>query len=263
MFRLFLNAALGLSLVSSLWAQSPQVTPPEDKQIFDLFLLVGQSNMAGRGKVEEADRQPDPCILSLDAADQWVCKGQPIHFDKPIAGTGLGFAFAKEVTSAEPGKTVGLIPCAVGGTPIREWLPGQKLYTDAVKRARLAQQNGTLRAILWHQGESDANRQDIAEAYGQNLKAVLEGFRKDLNAPDLPIIVGGLGDFTFNNRDGLDTFAPLINQQIEAVAKELPHVYFVSSQGLKDKGDHLHFDTASLNELGLRYYQAYQKVMNR
>ena len=237
---------------------APVVTPPSDPAKFELFLLVGQSNMAGRGKLEDEDRRADPRILTLDAADQWVCRGQPIHFDKPVAGAGLGFAFAKLAADKKPGVMIGLIPSAFGGTAIRSWQPGQKLYQDAVKRAKIAMKNGKLKAILWHQGESDSGRED--PVYASQLKAVIDGFRKDLGAPSVPFIMGELGEFTFAKPDGKETFARSVNDQMKSVAAELPNVAVASSQGLTDRGDHLHFNSESLKEFGKRYFDAWQKM---
>lgn len=279
MFKIRLIALLGLMGTLSSYGQAPDstptppakptpaptatpwptVNPPGDPAKFDLILLVGQSNMAGRGKVEEADRQPDSRILTLNFMDDWCCQGQPIHFDKPIAGTGLGFAFAKLAADKNPGVTLGLIPCAVGGTSVRLWQPGQKLYQDAIKRTKLAMQSGKLKAILWHQGESDSNRADTAEGYGARLKTTLEGFRKDLDAPNVPIILGELGEFTFTKKDGTETFARSINDQIKAVAAELSNVTVVASRGLTDRGDSLHFSSEALREFGKRYFEAWQK----
>lgn len=237
----------------------PEVTPPADPAKFDLILLVGQSNMAGRGTLTEADRVPDPRVYTLDRADRWVNQGQPIHFDKPVAGAGIGFYFGKQLADANPGVTVGLIPCAVGGTSVKLWQPGQKLYEDALKRAKIAQKSGRLKAILWHQGESDSGKQESVDAYAALLKTTLESFRKDLNAPNVPIILGELGEFGFVNKEGTPTLKPKINEIMHAVAAEIPNTTVVSAKGLTDRGDKLHFSTEALQEFGKRYFEAWQK----
>ena len=112
-----------------------------DKSRFDLYLLVGQSNMAGRGTVSPEDALPAERVLVFDRNEAWVNKGEPVHFDKPEAGVGLGFAFAKLAAARSPQATIGLIPCAVGGTPISRWKPGGDLYEEAVRRAKIAQRS--------------------------------------------------------------------------------------------------------------------------
>src|SRR5947208_10691890 len=106
---IFLSALL-LAHVST--AQTTTL-PPKEK--FHLFLLVGQSNMAGRGTVEAQDKTPHPRVLMLNKEGAWVPAIDPLHFDKSAAGVGLGKTFATLYAEAHPGITVGLIPCAVGG----------------------------------------------------------------------------------------------------------------------------------------------------
>src|SRR5438477_13185158 len=87
---------------------------PRDLQ---LFMLIGQSNMAGRGRIEAADREPIPRVLMLNKELEWVPAVDPVHFDKPdIAGVGIARTFGRVLAAANPSATVGLIPAAVGGT---------------------------------------------------------------------------------------------------------------------------------------------------
>src|SRR5438445_12927696 len=105
---------------------------PAPKEKFHLYLLVGQSNMAGRGEVEEQDKTPHPRVFSFDEKEQWVPAVEPLHFDKPkIADVGPGLAFGKAMAEAEPDVVIGLIPCAVGGSPLASWQP--KAVDEATK----------------------------------------------------------------------------------------------------------------------------------
>ena len=52
---------------------------PEQENLW-LFVMAGQSNMAGRGLVEPADTLSDPRIFSLDQNNQWVYAKEPLHF---------------------------------------------------------------------------------------------------------------------------------------------------------------------------------------
>src|SRR5690606_11359758 len=130
-------------------AEPPAVQIP-DKEQFHIFLLVGQSNMAGRGKVSQEDRTPVPRVLMLNKENQWVPAVDPLHFDKSSAGTGLGKTFGIEIAKDHPEVTVGLVPCAVGGSPISAWEPGAydratrtHPWDDALKRANVALEAGT------------------------------------------------------------------------------------------------------------------------
>ena len=225
-----------------------------------LFLLAGQSNMAGRGVVEPQDRVADLNVVMLDRTLHWSPAIDPIHYDKPIAGVGPGHSFARALVANDPNAHIGLIPAAVGGSPISSWEPGAldpatktHPYDDALVRARAAMRDGRLRAILWHQGESDAHP-GLSERYAVRLRTLIARFRNDLGAPDLPFIIGQLGRFPA--RPWSDDVGR-IDSVHRAIAATVPHVAYVSSVGLRDKGDTLHFDAASQRLFGERYARAY------
>ncbi len=98
----------------------PKTTPSSQAKLH-LYLLIGQSNMAGRGKVSPMDKMPHPRVFTLNKKDMWVPATDPIHFDKSIAGVGPGLTFGKTLAEADPSVTIGLIPCAAGGYPISVW----------------------------------------------------------------------------------------------------------------------------------------------
>jgi hypothetical protein len=233
-----------------------------------LFLLVGQSNMAGRGDVEASDRQPLPRVIALDAGRRWVPALDPLHWDKPVAGVGLARSFAIEyLRTHAPGVTVGLIPAACGGSPLSSWRPGAYFdethshpYDDAITRARSPQDRGTLRGILWHQGESDCSA-ELAPRYQSALVALIERLRHELRAPGVPFVIGQLG--RFDGAEPWSEWTRMVDQAHRDVAASVPAAAFVSSEGLTSKADHLHFDAASLRELGRRYAAALADVEAR
>ncbi|CAI9769973.1 unnamed protein product [Fraxinus pennsylvanica] len=85
---------------------------------------------------------------------------------------------------------IGLVPCAVGGTAIKEWARGTPLYENMVKRAAAAVQGGSgeIKAMLWYQGESDALTQHDADSYKENMETLIHNVRAALNLPSLPVI---------------------------------------------------------------------------
>lgn len=250
-----------LTLLCGFFTGSPAFASQPDS--LDLYLLIGQSNMAGRGAVAEADRLPDPRVMVLNKENAWASQGEPIHFDKPgMTGVGLGFTFGKLAAEKTPGVTVGLIPCAVGGTPISRWKPGADLYQQALARAKIALQSGRLKGILWHQGESECGYETKARAYAKELVEVAEGFRRDLNAPEVPFIAGQLGEFLYTRKGDKSPHARIVNAQIDSLPSLLPRSAVVSSAGLEHKGDELHFGTKAQKELGRRYFAALQTLQN-
>jgi hypothetical protein len=253
--------ALGLAAC----ARGPVAPAPEPvRTSLQLFLLAGQSNMAGRGVVEDQDRVENPRVLMFDRTQTWKPAVDPVHFDKAIAGVGPGRSFGIALANADSTIRVGLIPVAIGGSPISSWEPGAldratqtHAWDDAIARAKAAMKDGELKAILWHQGESDSNA-EAAPLYEQRLRALIERFRTELGNPTLPFIIGQLGRF-----DGKAWDAPRI--QVDSVQRALaavmPNVAFVSSEGLKDKGDNTHFTAAAARELGRRYAEAYLRLV--
>jgi hypothetical protein len=259
MIRSFICLLALFSTVCS-FAEVPAL-PAKDK--FHLFLLVGQSNMAGRGVVEAQDKEVNPHVLMLSKEGQWVPAVDPMHFDKPAAGVGLGKTFGQIIAEANPGVTIGLIPCAVGGSPIDSWKPGvfyppTKSYPwdDMVKRVELALPAGTLKGILWHQGESDSTA-ELAPSYAAKLSDLVKRLRELVKAPDVPFIAGQMGVF-----DGVP-WTPekkVVDQAHRDLPKEVPHTAFVTAKGLNHKGDKVHFDSAAYRELGKRYAAAFLKM---
>lgn len=252
-----------LVLAGDVYAQNVQLPPKEN---FHLFLLVGQSNMAGRGEVAAQDTTPHSRVLMFDKSGKWVPAIDPMHFDKSAAGVGLGKTFGQLVANANPKLTIGLIPCAVGGSPIDAWRPGEFYeptkshpWDDSIARASIALKAGKLAGILWHQGESDSNR-DLSASYEAKLHDLIKRFREQLESTHAPFVVGQMGKFA-------DAPWDEFYEKVDAVHQSLPdkvsNTAFVSSVGLQHKGDKVHFDAASYRELGRRYAEAYQKLSER
>lgn len=265
LIRLHCLLALVVLPGTHLAAQSASPLVPSEKSQFHLVLLVGQSNMAGRGRISEADQKPHRRVLMLDQSGDWVPAVDPLHFDKPkIVGVGLGKTFGIDYAQANPDVTVGLIPCAVGGSRIDSWQPGgyhpqtkSHPYDDMLQRSSIALRSGTLKAILWHQGESDATA-ELSEAYAEKLQDLVARLRRDLRASEVPFIAGQMGQFS--DRPWTDDL-----KRVDAAHRNLPtevsKTGFVSSDGLRHKGDLVHFDAESYRELGHRYFKSYQTVV--
>lgn len=250
----------------TLWASmAPAQNVPQEKSQFHLFLLVGQSNMAGRGPIDDEAVRSHPRVLMLDQSGRWVPAIDPLHFDKPkMVGVGLGKTFGKDYAEEHPNVTVGLIPCAVGGSPIAAWEPGgfhdqtnTHPYDDAIPRAKLAMQSGVLKGILWHQGESDSTSAR-ASVYEEKLHALVARFRNELAAEKVPLVVGQMGQF--DERPWSEA-RKLVDAAHREIPLRVPRTAFASSDSLTHKGDQTHFDTKSYRELGHRFFQAYQGLV--
>src|SRR5262245_32294917 len=104
--RAFLRTASAIAAGSFL----SRFASADEPEKVHLYLLIGQSNMAGRGKVEAEDKKPHTRVLMLNKEDQWVPAVDPLHFDKGSAGVGPGLTFGKTLAEADKEVTIGLIP---------------------------------------------------------------------------------------------------------------------------------------------------------
>ncbi len=246
--------------VSGVLSQTSSPTPNPN---FHLYLLIGQSNMAGRGAVDAESKNTDSRVQMLTKDLTWKTAADPLHFDKPVAGVGPGLAFGKRMAEAYPHVRIGLIPCAVGGTSIKVWGPGAEdnatkthPYDDMLKRVHEAQKVGVLKGIIWHQGEADRG---ASKTYGQSLTGLIELLRKELNAPDVPFVAGELSNFNTNSQASTGRF----NEVVQGMAKTVKNYACASVEGLNHKGDHLHYNAESARILGKRYAEKMIELQNR
>lgn len=162
----------------------------------DLIIFMGQSNMAGRGVVN--DKHPE------DAPD--VIRGAAMEF-RAYSDTTQLYPVTKFFGKTEDNpagindhqkKTGGMVPAFVnacysrtktpiiavsaseGGTRSAQWLPDGQRLTDAKNRFATAcswlDKNGYRvrhKVMVWTQGESDADNHVTPEEYKQNLRMII------------------------------------------------------------------------------------------
>lgn len=214
--------------------------------------------MAGRGYAHEVPPIVNEGIHMLRNG-RWQMMAEPIHNDRPGAGIGLAASFAAAWRFHHPVSSVGLIPCADGGTSLDDWAVGGPLFDHAVVQAKLAQRSSRLTGILWHQGESDCFPERAA-VYVEKLTAIIEALRRELEAPHIPMVVGALGDFLTSGMYGKYFGAyPQVNAALLRYAQSQQRCYYVTAEGLTSNADGLHFNAASLRVLGIRYYEAFTR----
>ena len=231
--------------------------PEQGEDEYDVFLLIGQSNMAGRGTMLPEDLAgPIEGVYLLDTEGKVVPATNPLNqystIRKDIKHQQInpGVGFSKRVHAAT-GRKILLVVNARGGSNINEWVKGKvssdvglAFYDEAVRRTQQAPAHGTLRGILWHQGESNSSN---PTGYMDKLKTLVSGLRSELNAPAVPFIAGEIAPWHSNR----DKFNPIIR----TIATEIPNSDWVSSEGcdmLKDESDP-HFGRNGQLLLGERY----------
>jgi len=222
------------------------------------FLLIGQSNMAGRGFREDVPPLENPRVSVLRMG-RFQPFFHPVHNDRSTAGVCLAESFA-DLYAKEQDADVGLIPCADGGTCLDQWMPGGLLFDHACAMAELAARASVIRGILWHQGEADC-KENLYPHYEEKLTVILTVLRERLGLADVPVLLGGLGDFLADCKlaDCLKNY-PHVNAALARTANTLPNAAFVSAKGLRANPDNLHFNSVSLREFGIRYYREFLKL---
>lgn len=229
-----------------------------------VFIMAGQSNMAGRGFVEPQDTIPNTRILTIDKSLNWIYAKEPLHFYEPsLTGLDCGLSFAKKILDSIPeGFSIALIPCAVGGSSIEQWINnetfrGVKLLDNFKEKVNFAKDYGKIKGIIWHQGESNA-KSELIPKYSQRLDSLINRFRFVIKNDTLPIILGELGSYAQPIEKQMKWDS--INTVIQNMAMKDANIGLVKTGDLKNKGDNVHFDSESQRKLGERYSEKYFEI---
>ena len=215
----------------------------------EIYLCIGQSNMAGRANIELQDKDSINNVLLFTSNEEklWKKAANPLNKYSTVRKKiemqrlGPGYSFGKTIAQAREGKTIGLVVNAKGGTSIEEWEPGGLLYTEAINQTKKALEYGVLKGIIWHQGEANASRYKM---YMPKITALIEALRKDLNAPNLPFVAGQLSpDKPLRNN---------FNTMILELPNTVENTGVVTTENTSTI-DKTHFDSASQRILGKRY----------
>lgn len=239
---------------------------PARKNVW-VFVMAGQSNMAGRGIVEPHDTVPDPRIFTINQKNEILVAKEPLHYYEPTrTGLDCGLSFAKALLKSVPANvSILMVPTAVGGSSIQQWLGDStyrnvKLLSNAREKISVARKVGTMKGILWHQGETNAMTNRDIIGHSGNLKALAKIFRDMAGNDNLPFLVAELGSFS----KYAEAFVR-INEQLTAYVKADSFSAFIKTNDLHHKGDSLHFDSQGQRLMGERFANEYLliKVLTR
>lgn len=182
-FRRSLAAVTLAIAFAAATSKAEDAKVPSDKSRFHIFVLMGQSNMAGSGlPVLPEYVKADPKVLVINGyfgGMNWT--EAKINFGDWM---GPGQVFARHYAELHPGVTVGLIQCAIGGTPLQKLMKGgskpPQNYDTCVAKIKEAMKLGTVKGILWHHGES--NNGDAG--YVEKLKSFVSDVRTEYWGPE-------------------------------------------------------------------------------
>lgn len=257
--------AVGTTLTARPAAASPPPDPEQDGPT-DLYLLIGQSNMAGRAPIEDEDVAAPDGVFLFNADDEWepaanepygLNRHSTVRKDLDIQRLNPGRAFGQRVADTT-GQPIGLVVNARGGTRIEEWRPTDPtgdypLYDDAVARATVALEatpDARLAGIIWHQGEGD-NNADAENYYLSTLSDIVTGLRTALDAADAVFVAGEVGKW-----NGRGTYINPLIQQVPDVIENAGWVSADDLTSLDEPNNDPHFDAPSQRLLGRRYADA-------
>ena len=227
-----------------------------------VFILAGQSNMAGRGIVEPMDTIPNLKILTINKKEDIIIAKEPLHFYQPtLTGLDCGLSFGKELLKHIPDSiSLLIIPAAVGGSSINQWINDEifrnvKLFSNFKAKVAIGKRHGTIKGILWHQGEIDATTQLTIETYDKQLQNLFNLFRNELAIDELPILIGELGSFS-KTKDNWSA----INSKIEDYIAIDSFAHLIKTDDLRHIGDSLHFDSEAQRKIGKRFAEKFVEV---
>ena len=250
---------------------------------FYIFLCFGQSNMEGAAKPEAQDMvSPGPRFLlmpAVDDAQRGRKKGEWCEAVPPLCrpNTGLTPAdwFGRTMIETLPENIrVGVIHVAIGGIHIQGFMPDSiksyvkrapgwmvpmlaaydnNPYQRLVELARIAQQDGVIKGVLMHQGESNTDDPQWAAMVQKVYDRLLGDLQ--LKPEETPLLAGQVV-----RADG-EGLCERMNKQIDALPQTLHTAHVVSSMGCSNGPDKLHFDAAGYRELGRRYGEKMLELM--
>ena len=258
---------------------------------YDIIVLAGQSNAqgTGRGKVSE-EYIPNEEIISLSPVytigriiEDGVSKRHVIYDNSPfifsiaderiVDGKKIGnlaLSFSEEYKKngcLDDGRKILIIQAAIGATGFNHghWGLNKPLYMKLVEMLDYALSLNTenkIKALLWHQGEHDVNKEPLPEVYRSRLSEMLRDFKKRYNAHSFPVITADFSnDWKIAKKGKADVVSDIIK---EVITKE--GGIFLNTDGLLSNnqesgdGDRVHFCRESLHLLGKRYFEAYKKL---
>ena len=239
----------------------------------DLFLLMGQSNMAGARQPEEQDKGKIENVYLIND------KAQLEPAENPLArygcgsaqpcpsrgGLGPGYTFAKQMTEYFPQKEFVLVVMAWTNSNV--WKFGDKevmgkgtsnayysMIVDRVKKTLENCKDCELKGILWHQGE---NQSANPNKYPKLFAQVIESHRQAYGIPDLPVVMGELGywkdGYRFMNDNIFTKIQDSLKQVAVVSAKGLTNFKRCTKTASSDAKDGFHFDCESQREFGRRF----------
>ncbi len=242
-----------------------------------VFLLYGQSNMAGHGRYLPDSLRTLPPRVGLICQTNQRTPLQRIQYESTNT-FGPEVMLAQHLAAAFPRDSILLLKCAKSGASLYNAFHPQgssperaavvnsdSAYNDwYAELIQLAQfhcdsVNCSMEACFWMQGERDSRFGRAAEVYDENLDQFIHSLRNDLEAPHLAFISGRVnppanGRYPHRNQ---------VRRAIESMPARVEHTAWVDCDDLTLHADRLHFNSVGQLELGRRFAQTFIELYER
>ena len=265
-----------LEVRASLAEQAVAQAAVEHIGIGELFVIAGQSNSANHG---EQKLTPKSGRVAAFDGMSWR-----LAYDPQPGASGGGGSFIPVFGDALVEKfnvPIGVIACGIGATSVREWLPKDSTFPNPptiesrviklpsgewasngdafamfVSRMMSLGPNG-FRAVLWHQGESDANQQDKSrtlpgELYRDYLEKLIHASRREIKW-DAPWFVAQVSYHVPGDEASADIRAAQASLWREGVALEGPDSDALKGKLRERDGQGVHFSASGLHMHGEKW----------
>ena len=242
---------------------------------FHIYLCFGQSNMEGQGTIESQDRTVDSSfkvLQAIDCSNLGRTKGAWYTAVPPTCQCWSGLSpadyFGRTMVANLPDSIiVGIINVSIGGCDIRlfdrdiyqehDSTYTESWFLDKIKAyegnpyayliglAQLAQQDGVIKGILLHQGETNTGNNQ----WPSYVKKIYNDMLTDLslNPDSVPLLAG---EVVHADQGGV---CASMNSIIARLPDTIPTAHVISSSGCTDKDDNIHFNSEGYRTLGRRY----------
>jgi len=237
----------------------------------DLWILGGQSNMQGVGRMEHA-LEPEKEVRAYYMNDRWDVAQDPlhnlyqacapVHGGNPetktsrnlVTGVGPGVAFGHKMWKNTK-VPQGLIACGHGGTSMEQWDPAKKKLGDhslyGATFNRLKRLGGKVTGIIWYQGCNETTAA-LTPLYIERMQNLVRNFRKDAGDPNLPFVMVQLGRYC---GESCAAFWNSIREQQRILPGKIKNLLTVPAIDL-DLDDPIHISGDAQHVLGKRLASA-------
>lgn len=208
----------------------------------DIYIITGQSNAQGRAHGLHFD-SPDMNVRKLDSEGNWEMACHPFG----DGGLHNPFMIFAKLLTQKLGYPIGIIPRAIGGSPITSWISGGE-HIEKIRRENI----GKIKGVLWYQGCNEAVPNNV-DGYEEKFMNYLNTIRQIFKDDSLPVITFQLNRFFAGKDIELKDEG---YENIREIQRRMPYkaenVYVIPTIDLKTMSDDIHNSVSSNRAIGER-----------